>query len=72
VHRRGLSAAGGMSGWRSQKVVLPVSLSEWRPQTLKVLRASTLCCADNKVSLNAGHQRRFCAAHQRVSFFMYV
>jgi hypothetical protein len=30
-----------------------------RPQTLKVLRASTLCCADDKVSLDAAHRIAF-------------
>jgi hypothetical protein len=42
------------------------------PKTLTVSRASTLCCADDEVALDAGHWRRFDAAPQRVGFFIYV
>jgi hypothetical protein len=79
VRRCGSCVSGGMSGWRSRKVVLVVcwaKRSGWmsgrRPRTLAVLRALTLCRVDDKVALDADRRRRFGAAPRRVGFFIFV
>jgi hypothetical protein len=79
VGRRGSSASGGKSGWRSRKVVLAVRMewrSSWmsgrRPRNLAVLRALTLGRADDEVALDVGRQRPFGAAPRRVGFFIRI
>jgi hypothetical protein len=42
------------------------------PETLAVLRASTLCRADDEVALDVGHRRPFGAAPRMVGFFICI